>query len=211
MSCASGLWFSICLLVLYALAELSDEVLEQEAFAFDKAILLYLHQHATPMLDALMIHITRLADPKTVVPIAIAVFLFLRWRHHRLEARFFALNALGGVVLSYGLKLIFNKPRPQLWSQMISEESFSYPSGHALGSVVIYGFLAHLLAYLYPPYCFLFYGIAGVLIVAIGFSRLYLGVHWPTDVLAGYGVGFLWVSVCLMLMRLQKIKDSDPA
>ena len=103
------------------------------------------------------------------------------------------------------LKLAFSKPRPELWPQLISEETFSYPSGHALDSMVLYGFLSYLLATLYPRYTKAFYSIVIFLILAIGFSRLYLGVHWPTDIIAGYGIGFLWITVCISLMRLQKM------
>lgn len=201
-----GLWLGACVLTLYLLAELSEGVLEREAFAFDKAILLHVHQLANPALDTLMISITRIGDPRTVVPLTIAIFGFLWWKRDRLEANFFALNALGGAVLSYVLKLAFSKPRPELWPRLIPEETFSYPSGHALGSMVLYGFLSYLLASLYPQHAKAFYWIAAVLIIAIGFSRLYLGVHWPTDIIAGYGIGFLWISVCIALLRLQQRK-----
>lgn len=199
-------WLGICILTLYLLAELSEEVLEREAFVFDHIILLDIHKLSNPVLDTLMISLTRMGDPRTVVPLTLAIILFLAWQRYRLEAQFFALNALGGAVLSYVLKLAFSKPRPALWPQLISEETFSYPSGHALGSMVLYGFLSYILASLYPRYAKIFYAIATLLITAIGFSRLYLGVHWPTDVVAGYGIGFLWVSVCIALLRLQKIK-----
>lgn len=119
---------------------------------------------------------------------------------------FFALNAFGGAVLSYVLKLAFSKPRPELWPRLISEETFSYPSGHALGSMVLYGFMSYILASLYPRSAKVFYWIATVLITAIGFSRLYLGVHWPTDIIAGHGIGFLWISVCITLLRLWQMK-----
>lgn len=199
-------WLGVCILTLYVLAKLSGEVLEKEAFAFDTYILLHIHRLANPALDALMISITRIGDPRTVVPTTVVFFGFLWWQRYRLEAKFFALNAFGGAVLSYVLKLAFSKPRPDLWPKLISETTFSYPSGHALGSMVLYGFLSYVLADLYPRYAKTFYWVAAVLIVAIGFSRLYLGVHWPTDILAGYGVGFLWTTVCISLLRLQKMK-----
>ena len=197
-------WLSICALTLYLLASLSEEVLAQKSFALDTSILLYIHQFSNPILDTLMISITRIGDPRTVVPVTLIVFFLLWWRRYRLEAQVFALNAVGGAVLSDVLKLAFSKSRPELWPQLISETTFSYPSGHALGSMVLYGFLAYLLATLYPQYSKAFYAIATVLILAIGFSRLYLGVHWPTDIVAGYGIGFLWVTVCITLMRIRK-------
>ncbi|MBE9060397.1 phosphatase PAP2 family protein [cf. Phormidesmis sp. LEGE 11477] len=201
-------WLAACALTLYVLAHLSDEILERESFAFDKHILLYIHQFANPVLDAVMVGITRLGDPRTVVPLTVIIFCFLWWQRYQLEAKFFALNAIGGAVLSYVLKLVFNRPRPQLWPQLISETTFSYPSGHALGSMVLYGFLSYLLITLYPRYSLIWRLVGIFLIVAIGFSRLYLGVHWPTDILAGYGIGFLWITVCIVLMRLQEKQAS---
>lgn len=197
----------VCLVIIYVLAKLSEDVWEQEAFAFDKTILLWIHQFANPVLDQLMLGITHLGNPSFVVPLALAVLMLLWWRRHRQEAQVFALACLGGAILSTGLKLAFGKPRPQLWPLLISEKTFSYPSGHALGSMVLYGFSAYLLATRWPKYAGLIYGLASLLIAAIGFSRLYLGVHWPTDVIAGYSVGFLWVMACVTLLRLRRIKD----
>lgn len=200
-------WLGISIVAVYVLAELSDEVLEQEAFAIDKPILLAIHQFANPTLDTVMVGITRAGDPHTVVPLTLVVFGLLLWKRRFLEARFFALNALGGAVLSYCLKLAFSKQRPQLWNSPITEVTYSYPSGHALGSMVIYGFLSYLIAKLYPHYAKASYVIATLLIAAIGFSRLYLGVHWPTDIVGGYCIGLLWITVCISLLRLQRADD----
>lgn len=198
----------LCLLIIYLLAQLSEEVLEREAFGFDRTILLWIHQFANPTLDRIMLNVTRLGNPSTVVLIASSALVILWWRRYRQEAKIFLLDCLGGAILSYGLKLAFSKPRPQLWKLLISEKSYSYPSGHALGSMVLYGFLAYLLGTHYPKYARVFYSIAAILIAAIGLSRLYLGVHWPTDIMAGYGVGFLWITFCITMLKLQKAKDS---
>lgn len=107
-------WLAACALTLYLIANLSDEILERESFAFDKHILLYIHQFANPVLDTLMLSVTRIGDPRTVVPLTVVIFCFLWWQRYRLEANFFVLNALGGAVLSYVLKLVFNRPRPEL-------------------------------------------------------------------------------------------------
>lgn len=197
------IWLGICLLTLIGLAHLADEVLEQEAFVFDETILLWIHQFANPVLDHLMLGITQLGNPQVVIPLSMITFFWLwRWQRYRVAA-IFALNCLGGAVLSTGLKLAFSKARPQLWPQLITETTYSFPSGHALGSMVLYGFLAFLLAQQYPQRAGWIYGLAGFLIAAIGLSRLYLGVHWPTDVLAGYGVGLLWVTLCAALLRIE--------
>jgi membrane-associated phospholipid phosphatase len=196
-------WLGICLLLIFGLAQLADEVLEQEAFAFDETILLWIHQFSTPWLDQVMLAITQLGNPAVVVPLTFIGLSWLLWKRKWPIAAIFALNCVGGAILSTGLKLFFSKPRPQLWPQLITETTYSFPSGHALGSMVLYGFSSYLLAQQFPRQRRWIYGFATLLIGGIGFSRLYLGVHWPTDVIAGYSVGFLWMSVCIALLRLK--------
>lgn len=195
-------WLAVCLLLLLGLSSLAEEVLEQEAFAFDETVLLWINQFANPALNQVMLTITRLGDPAFVIPLTVAVFFWLWWRWRRRIATLFAINCLGGAVLSTGMKLFFGKPRPALWPQLITETTYSFPSGHALGSMVLYGFLGYLLVQRFPRQRAWIYGVAALLIASIGFSRLYLGVHWPTDVLAGYSIGFLWISLCIGLLRL---------
>ncbi|QLE48905.1 phosphatase PAP2 family protein [Nostoc sp. C057] len=196
-----------CLLILFVLAQLAEEVLERDAFRFDTTFLLWLHQFANPNLDNLMLLITNLGNPTTVVIVVGVNLLLLWWRRYREEARFFLLACLGGFILNTGLKLFFSKPRPELWHQLISEKSFSFPSGHALGSMVLYGFIAHELATHYPRFAKFIYSLIVILIAAIGISRLYLGVHWPTDIIAGYGVGFLWLMICITMLKLQRLRQ----
>ena len=198
-----------CLIIIYVVAQISDEVLDQEAFAFDKTVLLWIHSFANPTLDIVMRSITRLNDPSTVVVIAGLVFSVLLWRRYYAEAQIFVINCLGGVVLSYGLKSVFRKIRPNLWQSAIEDLSFSYPSGHALGSTVLYGFIAYLIASRYPQFSLLIYTTVVCLIGSIGLSRLYLGVHWPTDIIGGYGIGFLWLTFCITMLKLKRIKRSQ--
>ncbi|MBW4510331.1 MAG: phosphatase PAP2 family protein [Scytonematopsis contorta HA4267-MV1] len=194
----------ICLLILFIVGKLAEEVLEKEAFTFDKTFLLWLHQFANPTFDNLMLFVTQLGDPTIVTIVAGTTLAILWWQRYRLEAMVFVLTCLGGFILNTGLKLFFSKTRPQLWKQLIVETSFSFPSGHAIGSMVLYGFVAYLLATFYPKFSQIIYTLAVILIVAIGVSRLYLGVHWPTDIIAGYGVGFLWLMVCITMEQLSK-------
>ncbi|GBE94916.1 phosphatase PAP2 family protein [Nostoc cycadae] len=197
-----------CLFILFVLAELFEEVLEREAFAFDTYFLLWLHQFANPSLDNVMLTITNLGNPSVVVLVVVVSLAILWWRRYFQEAKIFAIACLGALILNTGLKLLFTKPRPQLWPQLISETSFSFPSGHALGSLVLYGFLGYLLATHYPRFAQFIYSVTVMAIAFIGISRLYLGVHWPTDVIAGYGVGFLWLTICIAMLKLQKIRQS---
>lgn len=208
---AGFVWLGVCLLLLFGLANLAEEVLEQEAFAFDETVLLWINQFSNPVLDHVMLTITRLGNPNIVVPLTGIGFFWFWWQWQWRVAMIFMINCLGGAVLSNGLKLFFSKSRPQLWSQLITETSYSFPSGHALGSVVLYGFSAFLLAQRYTKQKYWIYGTAVLLIGSIGFSRLYLGVHWPTDILAGYSIGFLWISACISLFQLMTRRSSKSA
>lgn len=191
----------LCFTLLLGLCWLFQEVWEKEVFGFDRSTLLAIHQWANPMLDGLMISSTRLGDPEWVVGIIVGTLGWLGLKRRYPEAVMVTIACIGALVLNSGMKVFFAKARPELWTRLIPETSFSFPSGHALGSIVLYGAIAYLLARQIPKKTKLFYGIAIVIVTAIGFSRLYLGVHWPTDILAGYGVGFLWLIICTTLLQ----------
>ncbi|MEL6578395.1 MAG: phosphatase PAP2 family protein [Cyanobacteria bacterium J06621_12] len=197
-----------CLVIIYVVAQISDEVLEQNPIEFDQAVLLWIHSFANPTLDRLMEFITGLNNPDFVTVVAVITLALLSWQRCYPEAKIFTINCAGGVILSYGLKSVFGKTRPDLWQSAVKEVSFSYPSGHALGSTVLYGFLAYLFATRFPQFASLIYLIAVMLISAIGLSRLYLGVHWPTDIIGGYGIGFLWLTFCITMLKLQKMRQT---
>jgi len=170
--------------------------------------LLWIHSFANSTLDSVMETITRFNNPDVVSIVAGVALISLLWKRCYPEAKIFVIDCIGGVVLSYGLKSVFGKDRPDLWESAIKEVSFSYPSGHALGSTVLYGFLAYLFATRFPQFAWLIYLLAVILIGAIGLSRLYLGVHWPTDIIGGYGIGFLWLTFCITMLKLQKLKSA---
>ncbi len=190
-----------CISLLIILGWLFQEVWEKEAFSFDTTALLWIHQFANPFLDRLMLNITSLADPPVVIGIFVGTIFWLWRKYKHAEMGMFTIACIGGEALNVGLKLAFGKVRPQLWTQLISETSSSFPSGHALGSFVVYGFLAYLLATEFKRFALGIYSVAGILILAIGISRLYLGVHWLTDVVAGYLVGFLWLITCISILK----------
>jgi undecaprenyl-diphosphatase len=194
---------SLTLLIVILLFE---QVLQGKSFAFDKSLLIEIYTFSNPQLDLLMLAITYLGNPSSIVTLFLLSFLLLWWHKDYLEAKIFMLASLGALFLNVGLKLFFTKNRPQLWDQLIIEKSFSFPSGHAIGSMVLYGFLGYLLANRYPKLAVLIYGLTTILILSIGFSRLYLGVHWPTDIIGGYAIGFLWLMACLTTLKIQKNK-----
>ncbi len=188
------------LILLACLTWLGQDVLERESIPIDVPLLQQIHQWANPLLDQFMLGITRLADPEVVVVVvAIALGWLVRRRQWRSSAML-VFTCLGTLMLNQGMKFAFARPRPLLWPRLIQETSYGFPSGHALGSIVLYGFLAYLLVRRYPRRVRSIYGMATGLIGAIGFSRLYLGVHYPTDVIAGYATGLLWLMFCVFLL-----------
>jgi membrane-associated phospholipid phosphatase len=194
-------WAIACLFLLIGLSWLSQEVWEKESFPIDQPFLLQIHHWANPVLDLLMLGVTRLADPEVVV---VVVTIGLGWLVRRRQWRsavMLLFACLGTLMINQGMKLTFARPRPLLWPRLIQETSYGFPSGHALGAIVLYGFLAYLLVRRYPAQGRAIYGMAAGLISAIGFSRLYLGVHYPTDILAGYAVGLLWLMLCVFILR----------
>ncbi|MGA7952578.1 MAG: phosphatase PAP2 family protein [Gloeobacterales cyanobacterium] len=203
MAALGTVGLAVCMVILLGLSKLFQEVWEKEAFSLDTTLLLQIHHWANPVLDRVMLGLTQLGNPGFIVGVVIGSLSWLWWKQKRTAAQLFAIACLGALALNTGLKLFFAKPRPTLWAYLITEKTFSFPSGHALGSMVIYGFLAYLLASYLPRFSLLIYTATGGLIAAIGLSRLYLGVHWPSDVLAGYAVGFLWLITCITLLKLQ--------
>jgi undecaprenyl-diphosphatase len=192
---AAGLAFSA--FVIWAFFKLTDEVLEGDSRAFDRTVLLWIHQNFPDWIDGPMRLATALGYYYVVVPLlAVAVFLFYR-RGWRLSAALLAVSTGGSIVLTTVLKGVFQRARPELFDSGYQVSFYSFPSGHATVAVGFYGMLTVILAYRLRGFARWVVAISGTLVVLlIGFSRLYLGVHYPTDILAGYLSALLWL-VCV--------------
>lgn len=189
-------------LSLWGFAEIAEEVLEKETQAFDSSILLSLRELHNPLLDRLMIAITFLGEPTELTAMSLALGAWLLWRGQRSEATTLAIAAAGAAGLNVLLKDVFARARPALWARIVDVKYYSFPSGHAMLSVVVYGMLGYLLATHFRRWRIEILISTVILIVAIGFSRLYLGVHWPTDVLAGYAAGLVWLMTCILSIEI---------
>jgi len=181
-----------CLLVLGAIAE---DVHEQEANALDAVATPLLHGLSSPTLDAFMGAVTDLGSSIVVAPLLVLALALLLWRRHRGAALFLALSMAGSLVLNESLKLIFHRPRPQLaWAQVQPE--YSFPSGHAMNSLVFYVGLALIVGVLWGRRAGLASVVAAiVLALLIGTSRIYLGYHYFTDVAGGFLAGAAWLLI----------------
>jgi undecaprenyl-diphosphatase len=189
---AAGLAFSA--FVVWAFAELADEVVEGDSRRFDRAVLLWIHSSFPGWLDGPMRLVTALGYYWVVIPLlAVAVLAFYR-KDWRLSAILLVVSTSGSIVLTTVLKAIFERSRPELFDSGYTASFYSFPSGHATLAVGFYGTLTLLLAYRLRGYARWLVAACGVsLVLLIGFSRLYLGVHYPTDVLAGYLAAPLWL------------------
>src|SRR5215212_1627245 len=192
---AAGLALSAS--VIWAFVELADEVVEGESRAFDDAVLLWIHSTFPGWLDGPMRIVTALGYYWVVLPLlAVAVFFFYR-RGWRLSAVLLLVSTAGSIVLTTVLKSVFQRARPELFDSGYHAAFYSFPSGHATVAVGFYGMLTLVLAYRLRATARWAVAVLGILVVLlIGFSRLYLGVHYPTDVLAGYLAALLWL-VCV--------------
>jgi undecaprenyl-diphosphatase len=197
----AAVWLAVGLavstFVIWAFFELADEVLEGDSRAFDRAVLLWIHDSFPDWLDGPMRLVTALGDYYVVVPLlAVAVFVFYR-RGWRLSAVLLVVSTGGSVVLTTVLKGVFQRARPELIESGYQASFYSFPSGHATVAVGLYGMLTVILAYRLRGAARWAVAACGLLLVLlIGFSRLYLGVHYPTDILAGYLSALLWL-VCV--------------
>lgn len=184
----------------YLFGWLADEVTEHQFGDINRSILLSIHAHQSAALDRLALDITFFGSSYGIVLLAI-IFAFGLWILKRyVDLGTLAAVLIGASLMVLTLKAVFHNPRPQVFPPLVHETNFSFPSGHSLTSFALWGFFAWWIVTLHPrkAWCWLL-GLLGVLVAAmVALSRLYLGVHWPTDVLAGFFLGFGWVAVCAL-------------
>lgn len=190
---------SISILTLAVFGELAWMTLTRNAMdMFDNFIIQLVRYYANPELDKVMLVITKLGSASFYSVFATFILLILVIRKRKIEASWLLVCLLGGNILNEALKHIFMRARPELF-RVITETGYSFPSGHAMVALCFYGMLAFLIARKRPLWQerFVIFLIAGIFIAAIGTSRIYLGVHYPTDVLAGFTAGTTWLTFCI--------------
>ena len=149
----------------------------------------------TPWGDRLMVFVTEMGDGIVVALVGAAMLAWFVWRRDRRAAAYWAAALGGGQIATTALKLVLQRLRPTIVDYSVFS-SYAFPSGHATMSMVAYGFLAVLVARSFSQLRrWLAYAVAALLVGAIALSRLYLGVHWLSDVLGGLSLGLAWVSL----------------
>ncbi len=189
---------------LWGFYEIAEEVLERETQSIDTRILLTIRQWHTPLLDRVMVVMTNIGNPSVLLVASLLLAAFLLWRKQRAETVTLAIAAVGALGLNTVLKELFARSRPELWQRTVDVNFYSFPSGHAMMSVVVFGIIGYLLATHLPRWRIAIATGTVLLVCAIGFSRLYFGVHWPTDIVAGYSAGIVWLVACILSLEIWK-------
>jgi undecaprenyl-diphosphatase len=184
---------------------LGYQIRSGEPTSFDLTARAWVRSLETPRLSAVMWGASVYGAPVRLLPlglVAAAVFLLRGWRR---GAVLVLVTLAGAAVLDLGLKQLFARARPQaFFDYYLAPKSFSFPSGHALFAVCFFGGIAVLLSHRLRGRLarILVWTVALVLILLIGVSRVYLGVHYPTDVIGGFAVGTVWVASVALGDRL---------
>jgi membrane-associated phospholipid phosphatase len=185
-----ALFFGV-LLPLAVFAALAEDVVERENLWWDESLLRWLHGHATPVLDSTMVVVSRLGMWWGLVPFDLAVTLGLVLRRRWARATFFAISVGGAGLLNVVTKQVFGRERPALWSSIAPAQNFSFPSGHAMGSAATAAAAAVLCWNTRARWPVVVGATLWVLLVSA--SRAYLGVHYPSDLVAAWVASLAWV------------------
>ncbi|HEX3250723.1 MAG TPA: phosphatase PAP2 family protein [Pyrinomonadaceae bacterium] len=176
---------------------LTDEVLEGETRHFDEVTRAAVHQLASPLLTTIMRGLSFIGS--TLALTIGTILLVVRFAMLKLgrEAKLFALTMIGAGLLNITLKLAFKRERPVPFFNLTPPETYSFPSGHALTSACFFGALAALLTARVKSRRVraIVWAVCTLMFVLIGFSRIYLGVHHTTDVIAGFAAALIWILV----------------
>lgn len=196
---------------LFGFVELLDIARDAEPHAFDTRILLSFRTAGEPdnpigpfWMEEAVRDMTSLGSAAVLIFITAVVIFYLMIAGRMAGAMFVLMAVAGGQFLSSVLKLGVDRPRPELVSHLADVHTLSFPSGHAMMSAVTYLTLGALLARVVRGRALRIYvlGVAVLATFLVGASRVYLGVHWPSDVLAGWCAGAAWAMLCWLIARL---------
>lgn len=202
---------SVSLGALWIFAGLADEVFEGETRRLDVAVLVWVHETSPAWLGPPLRLVTAFGYPWLVTPLLLlAAYVFYR-RDLKLSAVLLLVSVPGAAVLGVALKSLFERERPELFDSGYTASFYSFPSGHAITAVSFYGVLTFLTARLLTGGHRWTVAATGVLFVLLlGFSRLYLGVHYPSDVAAGYLAATSWTVTVALALSLPRALRRRP-
>ena len=183
--------FIALLLPLWLFGGLAEEVHEGEAFGFDQRLLQFAQSIHGPALDAVFLWFSKVGYLWGVVPADIVLVMLLSLLRRKREALFAGVALAGSGILNVAAKHYFGRARPSLWESLAPESTYSFPSGHAMGSMTLAAVLVLLCwrtRWRWPVLVAM-----SAFVMMVGLSRVYLGVHYPSDILAGWAAALAWV------------------
>jgi membrane-associated phospholipid phosphatase len=185
-----------------AFSTLAAGVAGGELVSIDRTVGAWLHTHATGIVTVLLSTVTALGGTQVLLAVTLAAMLSLLLRRRVAHAALMGVALAGGQALNWALKAAFERPRPSFSDPLATATGFSFPSGHAMVSLIVYGALAFVtVASVGSRRAQLLAPISAIgLVLAIGFSRIYLGVHYASDVLAAYSAGLAWLTLCTLTL-----------
>ena len=205
LSLPLGISAAVASLIFFAW--LSNEVLAGETRQFDEVTRAAVHHLASPTMTSIMRGISFTGSTIFLTTATIIMFIWFLTRRWRREGWLLGITMLGASILNTTLKLTFQRPRPEPFFDLLAPRTYSFPSGHSLASFCFYGALATVLTARIEnkKINFVTWLIAGVMVLVIGLSRIYLGVHYTTDVLAGYAAALIWIAV-IRFLEMQLVR-----
>ncbi len=204
--CRSRLKIAYAAIGTLAFATIAYQVMAFKSLPkFDALTTFYISVHASFGYLDLAAKVSYLAQSMVMAALAVFIGGLLWWRRYRAEAVIYVVSILGNGVLNTAIKFIAQRARPPHLHGFAIETGYSFPSGHSSGAMATYAMLAFILCQITAKrWHLLWIVLASALIVSIGFSRMYLQVHFMSDVIAGFTSGSIWVLLCVAMYRQHK-------
>lgn len=202
LSVALGLF----LFLVAVFAYIAKQVYDGDTITRDTEILLKINSHSSSLLDTLSLVVTYTGNILSVVIIGSLLSLWL-YRQQRFRSAVQLVFSVGGAIAANALlKLLFQRERPELWQLITHESTYSFPSGHALITAALAATI--ILIWWRSRFKWLIVIVASLYTLLVGASRLYLGVHYPTDVVAGWCMGVAWAIAVAVILRIMVVEHS---
>lgn len=204
-----GLSFGLFLIAAGLFGFVSTNVHQGDTLAFDQSVLRSINEYSNGFLNTFFLIVTEFGGVAAVTVTSFLLFGYLLYKKNKYGALLLAVGVGGASLINYIAKVTFERARPELWSQLITETTYSFPSGHAAGSSAL---AICIVALLWRTKWRIPAMIAAIVYIPlIGFSRMYLGVHYLTDVLAGWILSIAWVTIVISLVYVRRSRRKQVA